>query len=182
MAIKKRPSGSKLSRTEIVQVRLDPRLRYLAELAARKQRRTLSSFIEWALEKSLESVLLYEGSVHGSHDISIADRAAELWDIDEAERLVKLAWKYPELLTHEEQIIWKLIRDNGYLWKGRYDEQGAWTWNWNKESSLIQSRLNEHWEDFQKVAKGEAEKDILPTWVEKKMPEKADDFDPDIPF
>ena len=40
--------GSKLNRTETVTIRLDPKLRYLTELAARKQRRTVSSFIEWA--------------------------------------------------------------------------------------------------------------------------------------
>ena len=45
--------GGKLARSEVVTVRLDPRLRYLANLVARKQRRTLSSFIEWAIEESL---------------------------------------------------------------------------------------------------------------------------------
>ena len=38
--------GAKLSRSETVTVRLDPKLRYLAELGARSQRRTVSSFIE----------------------------------------------------------------------------------------------------------------------------------------
>jgi hypothetical protein len=37
----KRKGGGKLSRSETVTVRLDPKLRYLAELAALKQRRTL---------------------------------------------------------------------------------------------------------------------------------------------
>jgi hypothetical protein len=44
-------------------VRLDPKLRYLAELAARKQRRTVSSFIEWTIEEALKNIYLhdYEG-------------------------------------------------------------------------------------------------------------------------
>ena len=41
--------GGKLSRSETVTVRLDPKLRYLAELAARLHRRTLSSYVEWAI-------------------------------------------------------------------------------------------------------------------------------------
>ena len=39
----RKAGGGKLSRSETVTVRLDPKLRYLAELAARIHRRTLSS-------------------------------------------------------------------------------------------------------------------------------------------
>ena len=44
--------GGKLSRSETVTVRLDPRLRYLAELAARLHRRTLSSYVEWEIGRA----------------------------------------------------------------------------------------------------------------------------------
>jgi predicted HicB family RNase H-like nuclease len=40
-------------RSEVVTVRLEPKLKYLAELAARKQRRSLSSYVEWAIKQSL---------------------------------------------------------------------------------------------------------------------------------
>ena len=61
--IKRKPTkrtggGSKLTRTEIVQVRLDPKLRYAAELAAIKHRRTLSSFIEWCVEEGVSQVVV----------------------------------------------------------------------------------------------------------------------------
>lgn len=98
-----------LSRTEIVQARLTPKVRYMAELGARKHRRTLSSFIEWAVAKSLNSVNCDDGT----ETISIADKAAELWDVDADERLAKLARIYPELMTYEEQVRWKAIRGKG---------------------------------------------------------------------
>ena len=41
---KRKGGGGKLARSETVTVRLDPKLRYLAELAARIQRRSVSSF------------------------------------------------------------------------------------------------------------------------------------------
>src|ERR1700730_13854709 len=107
--IRKRGGGGKLSRSETVTVRLDPKLRYLAELAARKQRRTLSSFIEWAIEENLKSI-----HFHGAEDelsASAASVAAELWDVDEPDRFAKLALHYPDMLTYEEQILWKLIRE-----------------------------------------------------------------------
>ena len=52
--------GGKLNRSETVTIRLDPKLRYLTELAARKHRRTVSSFIEWAIESMLDKVVLRE--------------------------------------------------------------------------------------------------------------------------
>ncbi len=62
MAKKRKGGGGKLSRSEVVTVRLDPKLRFAADLAARKQRRTLSSFIEWAVEKTVQGVdIAHEG-------------------------------------------------------------------------------------------------------------------------
>lgn len=47
---------TKLNRSETVTVRLDPRLNYLAELAGRAQRRTKSSFIEWAVQQAIKEM------------------------------------------------------------------------------------------------------------------------------
>jgi predicted transcriptional regulator len=44
---------TKLNRSETVTIRLDPRMKYLAEMAGRAQRRTKSSFIEWAIEQAV---------------------------------------------------------------------------------------------------------------------------------
>lgn len=48
--------GSKLNRSETVTIRLDPRLNYLTDLAARCQRRTKSSFIEWVIKETLKDL------------------------------------------------------------------------------------------------------------------------------
>ena len=105
---KRKGGGAKLARTETVTVRLDEKLRYLAELAARKQRRTLSSFIEWAVQDSLERVML-RAPTSGDAAKTVASEAAHLWDVDEAARFVKLATHYPELLTYEEQLQLNLL-------------------------------------------------------------------------
>src|SRR2546429_9201408 len=98
---KRRRGGGKLARSETVTVRLDPKLRYLADLAARKQRRTLSSFIEGAIERALAEVKL-------SGTSTVVEEAPGLWDVDEADRFVKLAFYDESLLTYDEQVIWKL--------------------------------------------------------------------------
>ena len=184
---KRKAGGGKLARSETVTVRLDPKLRYLAELAALKQRRTVSSFIEWAIEDSLSRVYLQEGYGNGL-STSVADVAAKLWDVDDADRFAKLALTYPELLTHDEQKRWKLIRENGYLWKGKYSGTDD-TWVWQvQENSLCFDRLRACWDDFCNVARGEALRDTLPTWP-KNIPAPStaaksgiEDIDDEIPF
>jgi len=166
-----------------VTVRLDPKLRYLAELAALKHRRTLSSFIEWAIEDSLHRVKLREGTGYNNDSGStVSDDAESLWDVDDADRFAKLALRYPDLLTHEEQKRWKLIRENGYLWRGRYGSDDKWGWT-VKEQSLMLDRLREYWDRFCAVARNEAQASVLPTWADKKSDsKKTEGFDDDIPF
>ncbi|MDR5777364.1 MULTISPECIES: hypothetical protein [unclassified Caballeronia] len=182
-AEKRKGGGAKTSRSETVTVRLEPRLRYLAELAGRKQRRTLSSFIEWAILESLERVNIDDGGPNHNSE-SIAEASSRLWDVDEEDRFAKLALHFPELLTHDEQVLWKLVKENGYLWKGRYARPNlVWTWS-TDEASLIFERLREHWAVFNAVARGERPRTDLPSW-NRIDPTKAGDPDPmddDIPF
>ena len=180
--------GGKLNRSETVTIRLDPKLRYLTELAARKHRRTVSSFIEWAIERTLDEIVLGEryDEEAGVYEVNLGNQSELLWDTDEADRLAKLGLHYPELLTHDEQVLWKLIRENGYLWKGKYDESGKWQWKLGIRSLIFQ-RLREHWDEFKQVASGDADKSILPTWIEREStpaPSKKDieemDFTPPL--
>jgi hypothetical protein len=165
---KRKVGGGKLARSETVTVRLDPKLRYLAELAALKQRRTVSSFIEWAIEDTLSRECIQESANLNDRDITFSDVASELWDVDDADRFVKLALNYPDLLTHEEQKRWKLIRENGHLWKGLHDKlSGEWSWT-VQESSLIFERLRDHWATFTAVAQGETDRSALPKWPKTK--------------
>ena len=110
MAEKNRKAKAGGPRTEVFAMRLDPKLKYLGEIAARKQRRSLANFIEWSLEKALDSVKLVE-SEDGPFGISVLDQANKLWDLEPSDRSIKLAENYPDLLNYEEQIIWKAIFD-----------------------------------------------------------------------
>lgn len=186
IGVKKRAGGGKLARSETVTVRLDPKLRYLAELAARKQRRTLSSFVEWAVEDSLARILLSDETGFNSRETSIADEAGYLWDVDEADRFAKLALRYPDMLTHDEQVLWKLIRENGYLWRGRNaGPDREWVWR-VEEGKLVFERLREHWGEFLAVSQGEADKSTLPTWQKETKTTSPTGFDDDedegLPF
>lgn len=173
MVEKKRKSNKSGSlRTEVFAMRLDPKLKYLAEIAARKQRRSLANFIEWAIEQGLGRVELFSDS---QYSLTIWDKSSELWDIDEAERFAKLAFNAPDLLTYDEQVLWKIICETGHIWKGNHNKEGDWQWSVSA-NSLILERLRKYWEDFKKVANDEADRSILPTTSKK---EPGDD---DIAF
>jgi predicted transcriptional regulator len=166
-----------MRKSEVVTVRLDPKLKYLAELAARRLRRTLSSYIEWAIEDSLSHVHL-QGNA-SEFPVTVADQGSTLWDVDEPDRFAKLALNFPDLLDHEEQRIWKLVQENGLLWRGSHaGPREEWKWQ-VREEKLIWDRLREHWETFRDVARGEKPLSALPKW--EKYLEKFD-RDDDIPF
>ena len=84
-------------KSEVVTIRLDPKLKYLAELCARKQRRTLSSYIERAVEQSLHNVMLSDKPRYEQFSVAEADRKYNLWDLSESDRVIRLALRFPEL-------------------------------------------------------------------------------------
>lgn len=195
---KQSDDGGDSTRSKVVGVRLDPRLRYLAELAARKQRRTLSSFIEWAMEQSLRQIELRHGSgFNGDESLTLEDEARRLWDVDEAERLVRLAILYPELLTHQEQEQWKLLRDSFLLTPAHSRVGGHLSWDWAILEDQVFPMIRRHWPAL--IAAYEKGTDASRKWVEQIQdqvtrgsiyPEKGesktntgfDDLDDDIPF
>ncbi len=127
-------------KSSAITVRLDPKLRYALELLSRKQYRTISSVVEWAINQAIQSP-------EGVANIN------ELWDVDEVDRLIKLAESKPELLNYDEQRIWKVISDHGDYW------------NWNSFGS-DEPEINNHlikrdWEKIQKVANGDLDKSAL---------------------
>jgi hypothetical protein len=190
-----KPSRRKV-RSETVTVRLDPKLRYLAELAARKQRRTLSSYIEWAIEVSLAEVNLDEGEGwNNKPPTTVADVALQLWDVEEADRFAKLALSYPDLLTHHESVMWKVLREWGYFWRGNYDDDsGEWTFQ-ARQDSLVWGRLREYWLVINAIATGTLDRSALPDYKRTRprvskpgsdpapeAPDIAPIDDEDIPF
>lgn len=95
-------------RMGVFAMRFDPRVKYLAELAARRERRSLTNFVEWAIDQALQKVVLIKGT--GDHfDISPANAADLLWDIDEVERLSKLHGHCPDLLSYDEQRLMDVV-------------------------------------------------------------------------
>ncbi|WP_136798037.1 hypothetical protein [Desulfosediminicola ganghwensis] len=146
----KKKGGGKLSRSEVVTVRLDPKLRFAAELAARKQRRTLSSFIECAIEQAVENMELNQSDNENHY---LVDALKDVWDVEEADRLVKLAVHIPELLTFDEERTWKLIKEQSLFWNTDRDSNFGDAFH----KRLIDNYSRENWDTTHKITYGEAE-------------------------
>lgn len=160
---KRKGGGGKLTRSEIVTVRMDEQLHYLAELAARKHRRTLSSFIEWAVQQSYKNVELYHSDDYNDPTVKLGEVEGRLWDVDKSERFARLAILYPELLTLEEQERWKMLTDSQLLSPAMQRSNGVRQWDWPKLEDVVFPMLRRHWAAL--LAAHEAGSDASKKWV-----------------
>lgn len=144
-----RKKGSKLSRTEIFNVRFDPILKMAAELAAGQDRRTLSSFVEVSVEKAVkETQVTSDGD---GNPVTAWQVAQACWSPEPAIRINNLANRYPDVLTTRERKIVqgkKLLSGSAY----QFDE--------NK--NLVETILTEEgWKDLCRYADDEITFDEL---------------------
>lgn len=147
--------GKGTKRSETVTVRFDPRLRYLVELGSRKQRRTVSSFVEVAVEAYLSQVDLTE-------ETTVASEAVALWEPEECERFARLAKKHPELLDHEEQLTWSFIRGHPLFWADtHWTGDGLVEWS-KKNENLVLWKVRRYWPKIKAIVRGEAADDTVP--------------------
>lgn len=113
---RKKGAGGKLNRTEILQARLNPKLRFTLELMARSERRTVSSLIEGLVEKAaktMEIAIIPRDQAHCSFILpadlptiktTVEKAARQIWEVDEAGRFVAFALCTPELLNDYEEV------------------------------------------------------------------------------
>ena len=97
MGTVRKKGGGKLGRSEIVQVRFDPQLRFIAELAARAEKRTLSSYIELTVFKDTQTrqidPLVNESFLaerNSSNPVTLSEVGTKLWAADEVQRFVNI--------------------------------------------------------------------------------------------
>ncbi len=131
------------SRSDTLNMRIEPKVKYLAELAARETQRTLSGFIEWAIKRALTVEAMAEDEPTPGTAF-IVKQAAPLynegfWDVDESDRFFKLASFRPDLLIISEQRLWKLFTSK-YIGKKYTLKDFREFWN---DPSINTSHLSE---------------------------------------
>lgn len=113
-----------LGKTEVLQFRLDPKSRFSMELAARYQKRTLSSAFDIAVESYIQSFRLKTANdrivsftLDSDTERPLTALVDKLWDESEAVRLINTAQLAPELLSPEEKLIWRVITNQPLFWR-----------------------------------------------------------------
>ncbi|MEO5334223.1 MAG: hypothetical protein H7839_19590 [Magnetococcus sp. YQC-5] len=117
------PKTASPEKGELVSVRVSPKTKFSLELLSRIQRRTVSAIVHMAIERELRrdgSQLNFDeedgkGMVEkarGRREENESYLPDLLWDPVVSDRLVKLAQNRPDLLTHQEQLMWKAIQEN----------------------------------------------------------------------
>ena len=141
-------------RTEMVSVRLAPKVRFAADIAARSQRRTISSLIEVAVADYLPTLVVMDPAAEDdARPLHLMKLVDSLWDPEESDRFVNLAEKHRWLLLLEEQHRWKAIREH-------FDAKGRLTPEQRKELRSIYDGIKEevakalHEKERAKFAKG----------------------------
>jgi hypothetical protein len=134
-------------------IRLDPKLRFGADLLARHERRSLASTVEWALLKLLEQTRYLRGlRVEQTKDGQVIDTPIEVplsavleevWDDRESVRTVKLGLHYRSLLSIEDREAMDIVRADERFWRD---------WNAREPNYAEIERL---WPLIQRKAAGE---------------------------
>jgi hypothetical protein len=156
--------GGKLGRSETVTIRLDPKMNYLAELAARSQRRTKSSLIEAALTDAMNQIRV-DVRPHANNPTTIAQIADQVWHVDEIERLRRLVHFAPHLMSYEEQKIWAVIEKNSTFWLGEWINYGNDYEHYVYSpvvNNLYLPAVEQHWDAIKLIAIGELPSQSIP--------------------
>lgn len=107
------------TKSEVIAVRLTPKMRIALELNARLKHRSMAQTVERALERFLANT--DEGLFAPSASGEVRNVLADVWSVSPVVRLVRLAVCYPSLLSYEEQAIWELV-----LREGRFMREVSW--------------------------------------------------------
>jgi len=119
----KKSKAGTTAKSDVITVRLSPKLKYGLDLLARKQHRPLSSVVTWAIEQAINDPEsgLYKNMSKGLTVAKPKQMLEVLWDIDPADRLVKRAIHWPEIMTYEDELVVKEAKEGGWGWPSKGD-------------------------------------------------------------
>jgi hypothetical protein len=178
---RKKGGGGKLNRSEILQTRLNPKLRLGAEIMARIQRRTISSLIEVLVEDAMkqQKVLAYRmlpslpmiaEFCKKTEDVTLEDAIDYVWSFEEADRFANIAFYLPGLMSPEETRVWQWIFSHPYFWShfevrpvtksGKLLPKKSLV-PLDKPEGLLYERLRKQWPLFKSILEGKTDFNTL---------------------
>lgn len=134
-------------RSDLVAIRITPKMRFGLELLAKQYDRTLTDTVILAINNFFgteKAGLFLEPQVGYDRPVNVLDI---VWSPQEHERFALVAIYYPELLSDNEDYLWRVIKRSDKYWKGRENRQRPTPDDFNFEALL------EDWKELKKQAK-----------------------------
>ena len=134
---KTKSSSGSGAKSDVLTLRLSPKLKYGLELLSRKHHRNISSTVTWAIEQAINNSEdgLRKNMSEGLKVAEPKQMLDVLWDVDPADRLVKLANHWPELMDLFDEILVRAIKNNG--------------WGWPKKGDSATEKMRQMWPDIE---------------------------------
>jgi len=137
---------------KFVTIALDEKTRFALELAARKERRSVSNLIGEAIQNYLPSLEYVEWN----RPTPLQEIVEEIWSPFAATRFVLHADRLPSTLTFTEQILWQMIQEDPELW--RTGPGGEWiSRDGNAKNGIKHDLLRAKWDELKQTAELAAE-------------------------
>ncbi len=105
-------------RTNVIAVRVTPKMRFGLELLAQERGATLTDIVILAVDNlfGTEAIGLLRKPPGEDGGAPILDR---VWSPQECERVVRLGIYVPELMSDRQRYLWSCIRETRKFWKRR---------------------------------------------------------------
>jgi hypothetical protein len=154
----KKERGARRIGSDTVSVRMEAKLLFALRLAAAKERRTLSGFIEATVAEAARRIMVAQDEQ--GEPASAWAVAEQIWEADEAKRLMHLATLYPELLTQHEERLWNLIWYSTAFSRERPKRGGSTLYD--PAVYIDWGAVEKHWDTLKAVAAEEEQMSALP--------------------
>jgi hypothetical protein len=135
--------GNRGLKSKFLTVAFDEKTRFILELAAGNQHRTLSSLLNEAVVAYLPSLTFTEFGT----TTRLLDIAEELWSPIQAKRFVLRADKLPHTLSFQEAVLWELIQADESLWRTLPNGEFI-TRDGNADFGIKHEFLRERWDEL----------------------------------
>lgn len=145
------------SKSEVITLRINPKLKFGLELTSRLHNRSVAQTVELAIMRILEDP--YERASR-FQDVTLEDDIIDsLWSPHRGERLLKMMLTHPELVSYEEEVLWNKMARAGLL--DSYFERPAEPSkkplpSYNRLE--LEDRIARFWDEMDAAEKAEAEK------------------------
>ncbi|HRQ46982.1 MAG TPA: hypothetical protein PK725_08525 [Rhodocyclaceae bacterium] len=98
------------SKSEVITIRINPKVKFGLEIMARHNNASVAQMVETAIYRMLKDPFNNSRYIHDDFDPSIINK---LWSPHRGERLLRMVFEHPELLSYEEEVVWNNMAREG---------------------------------------------------------------------